>query len=127
VRVNCDDRGIARSTGDFHGATTFDFVGDALAQVADLRARTDIDPAHVGLLDHSEGGVVAPMAAAQSKDVAFIVLLAGIALPGEEILQLQAALIAKATGESDAKIAKGQAVMRQIYAVIKTERTTQRS
>jgi uncharacterized protein len=120
--LRCDDRGIAKSTGDFQGATTFDFVGDALAQVAALRARVDIDPAHVGLLGHSEGGLVAPMAAAQSKDVAFIVLLAGTALPGEEILRLQAALISKAAGESDAQIAENQAVMRQVYAVIETEK-----
>jgi uncharacterized protein len=120
--LRCDDRGIARSTGDFQGATTFDFVGDALAQVAALRARADIEPAHVGLLGHSEGGLVAPMAAAQSKDVAFIVLLAGTALPGEEILQLQAALFSKAAGEGDAEIAKNQAVMRQVYAVIETEK-----
>jgi hypothetical protein len=62
------------------------------------------------------------MAAAQSKDVAFIVLLAGTALPGEEILRLQAALISKAAGESDAQIAENQAVMRQVYAVIETEK-----
>jgi pimeloyl-ACP methyl ester carboxylesterase len=120
--LRCDDRGIAKSTGDFQSATTFDFVGDALAQVAALRARGDIDPAHVGLLGQSEGGVVAPMAAAESKDVAFVVLLAGTALPGEQILQLQAALISKAAGQSDAEIAQRQAVMREVYAVIETEK-----
>ena len=63
-------------------------AGDALAAVAYLKGRKEIDYKRIGLIGHSEGGLIAPLAASQSADVAFIVLLAGTGLPGEEILYL---------------------------------------
>jgi hypothetical protein len=84
-----DDRGVAASEGDFATATTADFVTDALAATEYLRGRPDIDADGVGLIGHSEGGLVAPAAAAQSGGVAWIVLLAGPGVPGEEILLAQ--------------------------------------
>jgi pimeloyl-ACP methyl ester carboxylesterase len=120
--LRCDDRGTGKSTGEFAKATTNDFVTDALAAVAFLRARPDIDAAHVGLVGHSEGGLIAPMAAAQSKEVAFIVMLAGTGLPGEDILYLQQSLIAKAQGKSDAEIKKAIDEAKQVFAVVKAEK-----
>ena len=70
-------RGVGESTGNFAAATSEDFAGDALAGVAYLKGRPEIDPAKIGLVGHSEGGLIAPMAAVQSPDVAFIVLMAG--------------------------------------------------
>jgi alpha/beta superfamily hydrolase len=78
-----DDRGVARSTGDFAAATTEDFATDALAGLEFLKRRPEIDPARVGLIGHSEGGLIAPMVAARSKDVAFLVLIAAPSLRGE--------------------------------------------
>jgi fermentation-respiration switch protein FrsA (DUF1100 family) len=120
--LRCDDRGTAKSTGDFKAATTFDFVGDALSQVAFLRTRPEIDKAHVGLAGHSEGGLIAPIAAAQSKDVAFIVMLAGTGLPGEDILYLQGAKMMKAEGKSDADIKLETETQKKVFAILHTEK-----
>lgn len=76
-----DDRGTGKSTGDFAGATTYDFVDDAAAAVAFLQKDKRIDKKRVGVLGHSEGGMVAPLLAVKNKSVAFVVLLAA---PAEE-------------------------------------------
>ena len=85
--LRCDDRGHAASTGTFATATTLDFAQDALAAVAWLRARPDVARDRVGIVGHSEGATVAAIAAADSRDVAFIVMLAGPALPGARHLE----------------------------------------
>jgi pimeloyl-ACP methyl ester carboxylesterase len=87
--LRCDDRGVGASTGDFAAATTLDFAEDARAGVAYLRAHSRIDPARVGLIGHSEGGLIAPMLAADDEAIAAIVLLAGPGVPGSDILVLQ--------------------------------------
>jgi pimeloyl-ACP methyl ester carboxylesterase len=93
-----DDRGVAKSTGKFTGATTADFATDAEAAVAWLRTRKDINPKRIGLIGHSEGGLIAPMVAARDRNIRFIVLLAGPGLRGEEVILSQQQLIAQATG-----------------------------
>jgi pimeloyl-ACP methyl ester carboxylesterase len=120
--LRCDDRGVGKSTGTFAKATTFDFVDDALAEVAALRARPEIAPGHVGLAGHSEGATVAAVAAAKSKDVAFIVLLAGPALPGDQILDLQRALMEKASGMNAPEIADSKANWDKAFAILKAEK-----
>ena len=117
--LRCDDRGVGASTGDYAAATTFDFVSDALAAVAALRTRPDIAPGAVGLVGHSEGAIVAPMAAAASKDVRFVVLLAAPAVPGDETLYLQGAAIARAAGASEAQIAAETAFKREVFGIVK--------
>ncbi len=101
--LRVDDRGVGGSTGSITSSTTEDFAGDALAGVAFLKHRTEIDPAKIGLIGHSEGGLIAPIAAARSKDVAFIVMMAGTGLPGAEILEAQGRLILKANGASESE------------------------
>ena len=86
-----DDRGVGDSEGDFSTATSFDFANDADAAVAYLKSNFDFSA--IGLAGHSEGGVIAPIVANQSKDVDFIILMAGSSLTGKEILDLQGALI----------------------------------
>jgi hypothetical protein len=116
--LRCDDRGVGRSTGDYATATTFDFADDTLAEVAALRARPDVDPARLGLVGHSEGAMIAPIAAVRSAEVKFVVLLAPPAVPGEQTLFLQSAAIAKAKGATDAQVAEAAAVNREVYAVV---------
>jgi len=100
--LRVDDRSVGGSTGDFAKATSDDFTGDVLAGVAYLKSRRDIDPERIGLIGHSEGGIIAPAAAARSKDVAFIVLLAGPGVPGHELLARQIELLqAAATAPAD--------------------------
>ncbi|HSY40624.1 MAG TPA: alpha/beta fold hydrolase [Polyangia bacterium] len=120
--LRCDDRGVFKSTGAFGTATTFDFADDTLAEVAALRARPEIAPAHVGVLGHSEGGEIATIAAAKSRDVAFIVLLAGTALPGDQILDLQRGLMEQSSGMSAAEIADSKANWDKAFAIINAEK-----
>ena len=94
-----DDRGTGASTGDHGAATSEDFATDAAAGVEFLKGRKEIDPKQIGLMGHSEGGLIAPMVAAEHPDdIAFVVLLAGPGVPGDEIMTEQSALIQKAMG-----------------------------
>lgn len=84
-----DDRGHGKSTGDFGNATTEDFSKDVLSAIAYLKARSDVDTKNIGLIGHSEGGIIAPLAANNSKDVAFMVLLASTGISGTELSVMQ--------------------------------------
>ena len=103
-----DDRGTAQSEGDFATATSLDFVVDAMAAVEYLKTRKEIDVNKIGLIGHSEGGLIAPIVATKTSDVAYIVLLAGPGLPGSDIITLQAELIARASGETEENIKLGK-------------------
>lgn len=97
-----DDRGVGESTGTFATSTSDDFATDALSAVEFLKTLPQIDPKRIGLVGHSEGGLIAPICASQSKDVAFIVLLAGTGVPGADILRLQSKLINMSMGKPEA-------------------------
>ena len=114
-----DDRGFGESTGDFAQATSEDFARDALAATAYLKTRPEIDAGKIGLLGHSEGGLIAPIAATQSADVAFLVLLAPPGVTGEEILYAQGALIAKAEGTSDSTVQNNQVQQERLFAALR--------
>ncbi len=116
-----DDRGIGKSTGDFSSATSEDFATDVLAGVEYLKTRNEVNKDEIGLIGHSEGGLIAPMVAVKSPDVAFIVLMAGPGLPGDQILLKQSALISKAMGERNENIEKSEKVNKKIYEILKNE------
>lgn len=84
-----DDRGFGESTGDFSKATTADFAQDVLSAVHYLKSRSDINPNQIGLIGHSEGGIIAPLAVNQTKDISFIVTLAATGIPGSEVAVMQ--------------------------------------
>lgn len=113
-----DDRGTAQSTGDYNAATSEDFVKDVLAAVEYLKSRSEINHSKIGLIGHSEGGMIAPLAAVQSDDVAFIVLMAGPGIKGDSLLLLQTDLIYKSIGTSDEGIQKTLKVQRELYSMI---------
>ncbi len=119
-----DDRGVGKSTGKFSGCTSEDFAADALAAVAWLKTRPEIDPKKIGIAGHSEGGLIAPMCAVQSKDVAFIVLLAGTGVDGEAVLLKQFELIYGANGMEEEKLKKELATSAQEFQLIKTVKDT---
>lgn len=119
--LRVDDRGVGGSTGDVEHATTEDFAGDALAGVAYLKTRPEIDAHKIGLIGHSEGGEIAPMAANRSGDVAFIVLLAGPGLPGDQIVLSQMEFLLKQSGASDSLVARTRAFQQKLYAIVQGE------
>jgi pimeloyl-ACP methyl ester carboxylesterase len=120
--LRVDDRGVGGSTGNIKNATSADFANDVVAGVEFLKARKEINAAQIGLIGHSEGGIIAPLVASRSKDIAFIVMLAGTGLPGDEILYLQAAAILKVAGATDAQLAQQKAVQQRIFAVVRAEK-----
>jgi len=120
--LRADDRGTAKSTGDFKTATTADFATDTEAGITYLKTRPEVDPHKIGLIGHSEGGVIAPMIAARNKDVAFIVMMAGTGVPGDEIIVAQSEAIAVASGKDPAKAAKDAATEREMITLVETEK-----
>ena len=80
--LRTDDRGTGKSSGNYNYATTADFAADALAAIAYLKTRPDIDTLQIGLLGHSEGGASISIAASLSQDVAFVISLCGLMTAG---------------------------------------------
>ena len=113
-----DDRGAGESTGDFSKASTIDFSKDVQAGVDYLKTRKEIDKKKIGLIGHSEGGLIAPIIAGNSKDIDFIVLLAGPGLRGDALLLLQTELIERQSGVSSEAIKKRQEILKGAYALV---------
>jgi len=109
-----DDRGVGGSSAGTSQDTTETFAGDVLAGVNYLKGRSEIDPKRIGLLGHSEGGIIAPLVATQSPDVAFVILMSGPGLTGRQIIMEQQKLILKADGSSDAVIAQKSALQNRV-------------
>lgn len=120
--LRADDRGVGKSTGIFAKATTADFATDAEAGVAYLKTRHEVDLHKIGLIGHSEGGVIAPMVAARNKDVAFIVMMAGTGVPGDQILPAQGEAIEVALGKSPESAAKNAAKEKEMLTLVETEK-----
>jgi pimeloyl-ACP methyl ester carboxylesterase len=116
-----DKRAVGASTGDPQGVTTATYAADAKVAVAWLRRRPEIAPMRVGLLGHSEGAEIATMVAASDPTIAFAVLLAAPALPGDELLLSQSRAILRAQGAAPEKVADAVAANRDIYAIAKSD------
>jgi uncharacterized protein len=114
-----DDRGVGGSTGNTMQSTTQDFAEDVLAAVQLLKSRPDVDSKHIGLCGHSEGGVVAPIAASRSSDVAFIILMSGMGVTGERILLSQGEAIARVEGASVEGLQERAEWQKRIFKVVR--------
>lgn len=115
--LRVDDRGVGGSSGPTD-CDSCDFAKDVEGGIAFLKTRKEIDAKKIGLCGHSEGGLIALMIAAESKDPAFIVLLAGSTIPGKEILYGQGAALLKAAGASDADQAAQRKIQEKLFAIV---------
>jgi pimeloyl-ACP methyl ester carboxylesterase len=113
-----DDRGFGEPTGDFRSAITPDFATDVASGIAYLKSRKEIDVRNIGLIGHSEGGLIAPMVAAENEDVSFIVLMAGSAIRGDRLVLLQEEAIERALGTSDQEIQRMLQINSSLFDVI---------
>lgn len=113
-----DDRGTAFSKGDFKTATSANFATDVESAIEYLKNRKEINKKKIGLIGHSEGGLIALMVASKSKDVAFIVLLAGTGIQGDQLLLLQQKLIGKVSGVSDEDLKKNELTNRKAFDIV---------
>src|SRR5690606_11378688 len=126
--LRTDDRGVGKSSGSFPQATMEDFSKDVLAGVDYLKQQAPIDKNKIGLIGHSEGGVIDPPVATQSKDIAFVVMLAGTGVPGDELLLHQNQLIYRAMGIPEKMQEDFLVILREILQILrKTETNSEAS
>ena len=118
--LRVDDRGVGGSTAgeDPAAVTSADYVGDVRAGITFLSRREEIAGDKIGLIGHSEGGVIAPLVASQSEAVAFIVLLAGTGIRGDRLLLLQNELISRAEGVEGEELESAQALNRALFDLV---------
>ena len=122
IVLRYDKRGVGKSSGSTDAATTIDLAVDAAAALAYLRSRKEVDMAHVGLLGHSEGAIIAPYLAKNSKDVTSLVLLAAPATPGEQTLLNQSEMIGRAGGLNDDQLEASLGFDKAAYSLVRQEK-----
>jgi hypothetical protein len=125
--LRVDDRGVGGSSAGPHPgtATSHDFARDVEAGLSYLASRPEIDEAAIGLIGHSEGGIIAPIVASRQQDIAYIVLMAGTGVRGDELLLAQTAAIGRADGASEDEIAASAATNRALFDVLLSDPLSQ--
>jgi hypothetical protein len=116
--LRVDDRGVGGSSGSTAESTTKSFANDVISGLKFLKKQPEIDPQRIGLVGHSEGGVIAPLVASKSKDVACIVLLAGSAIPGDKLLGIQLAALSRAAGMPADLVEKQTTAQQRIFELM---------
>ncbi len=125
--LRVDDRGAGGSDVGSLTATSENFAGDVLAGIEYLKSRKEINPKQIGLIGHSEGGMIAPMVAVRSKDVAFIVSMAGLGQTGEDAIYTQTELLQKAGGTPPEVTQQTVVALKNIYTILKAEPDNKRA
>ena len=119
--LRADDRGVGASSAAAPTDTSLTYAGDVLAAVRLLKQRSDIAPQKIGLIGHSEGGIIAAMAAARSTDVAFVVMLAGMGQTGEEAILAQTELMQRKYGAAPELIEVIRTTLRDVFRALRAE------
>lgn len=116
-----DKRGVGKTTGDYAIATSRDFANDVVAGIEYLKTRPQINSNQIGLIGHSEGGLIASMLAAESKDVVFVVMMAGFMLTDVDVLAAQIVKQLKVDGASEKLLTQSQLLYSKIFMLAKQE------
>jgi len=119
--LRVDDRGVYESTGKFYTADNRDLADDVVAGVHYLKSRNDVDANRIGLMGHSLGADIAPIAAVKSKDVDFVILMAGAAIPIDQNIHEQCRAIYPTMGASDYGVDLNQRINESVFEIVKTE------
>lgn len=118
--LRCDDRGVGgTSVGGQTDPDSFDLATDVRAAIDFISHQPGIDPERIGLIGHSEGGLIAPIVAADDPRIRFIVMLAGTGVPGDQILIRQAAAIALAEGTDPEHVAAQTPIRERLFAAVR--------
>lgn len=120
-----DDRGYGQSTGSFDKGTSLDFSYDVESAVEYLKTRKEIRKNKIGLMGHSDGAMVAPMVAARSGDINFMVLLAGPGVPGPELLLTRQELLERKMGIPEMQISKSRRHSEQMIRIVVNSKDTE--
>lgn len=119
-----DDRGVGASTGNFSEATIYDFANDVLEAVEYLLTRPEIDPYKIGLIGHSEGGMIAQIAAVNNpENISFMIMLAGVGIPGDELILLQSEIIARLEGRPEDEIQRAIKNQGKLVSLLKSDKS----
>jgi pimeloyl-ACP methyl ester carboxylesterase len=113
-----DKRGVGGSTGNYDTATTADFASDAIAGVSYLKGRSEIDPRRIGVLGHSEGGIIAPMVAVEDQDVSFVIMVAGPGIRGDHLFVDQSMRTSRVYGAPEDYIKRRAIFDQSLYDAI---------
>ncbi len=117
--LRVDKRGVGKSTGKLDASvTSLDLARDVRASIDYLKTRKEIDPKRIGLIGHSEGGLIAIMVAAESKDVAFIVSMSGAIATSADLWTKTSATQLRFDGASEAMVAQDSAIRKQIIGIV---------
>lgn len=119
--LRVDDRGIGESGGRLAEATGEILADDALAGLLQLQKHPRVDPSKVGILGHSEGGMIAPLAATRSIEVAFLVLLAAPGVPTTELMLRQNELLLAKAGLSEERVALQVEILTEMFALLASD------
>ena len=119
--LRTDDRGVGGSTGVDKDATYDDLTGDILALVAALKKRPSIAADKIGVMGHSQGGSIAPMAATRSSDVAFVIMLCGMGVPGDQVMYDQKRLILESMGVTGDRLAAIMKDQRKLLDLVRND------
>jgi pimeloyl-ACP methyl ester carboxylesterase len=125
--LRLDDRGTGKSTGNFKEAGLPEFTADAIAAVQWLKTRKEVIPSKIGLVGHSEGGAVGPLAAIRCRDVAFLVMMAGPGVGFEALLEEQAAALMRAAGAPETTIEANRKLQTRMFAILRDEPDAQKA
>lgn len=126
VVLRVDDRGVGESKGDFASSTIENFSKDAISAFNYLRKQPQVDPRKVGIIGHSEGGLIAELLAGQRlPGLSFIVSLAGPSFSIDQLMVEQLYAIGKAAGMSKNDLAQAQIINKRNFAVVKSDLSTE--
>lgn len=116
--LRVDDRGTGTSEGVYNETSLEGFINDTKAAIEFLKSRGEIDSRKIGLIGHSLGAVIAPKIASENKEIAFIVMLAGSGIPGDQLMLLQKEVIERKMGVNEMGIEMGRKNIGGAYAII---------
>ena len=120
-----DDRGVGKSEGIFAEATSFDFASDVEAAVSYLKTKSGVNTKKIGLIGHSEGGMIAPIVASKDKNIAYLVLLAGPGIPCSELLLEQTRALGKLQGMTDQELQEAIKTNESLYTILKSKESNE--
>lgn len=122
IVLRVDDRGVGQTTGSRKGATSADYAKDASAAIDYLKTRKEVNQKKIGMMGHSEGGMIAPMVASERKDIDFVILMAGPGVKVYELMEDQSAAMMSLGGVTEAIVAEYRKLYRGIeQAIIKSK------
>lgn len=117
IVLRVDDRGVGKSTGLFSEATSADFATDVNTSVDYLLSRPEVDKSKVGLIGHSEGGMIAPIVATERNDINFIILLAGPGVKITDLMAEQAAAVMRSSGINEKATTTYKLLYKEVAAI----------